>query len=484
MRIRTAKKINITRSDVVWNYVGTALSLGANIIILPFVLICLSGDELGLWYVFQSLGGIAVLFDFGFNATFARNVAYCWSGAKWIGKTEVDQACTGSDPNFVLMKSVLHVCKLVYLVVSLLTLFLLGSIGTCYIVHISKSIPQSTYLLAWVLYLMAIFLNMYYGYYASFLRGVGAVGKVSQAIVASRILQVVLSVALLMLGLGLVGAAAAYLCYGCVFRLLGRHFFYRHEDIEAHLSAAESKPVPGETKRLFKVMWHNAWKDGLVNLANYLSNQASTILASVFLGLGATGVYSLGAQVAMAVASISAATYGAYQPALQNAYVVGDTRRMKDVQALIVGAFIGVYLVASVSVVFFGMPLLGIIKPENELSVPIMIGLLLFQFALKFRDCYTSYFSSTNRIIYVRAFVLSAIASVLLSLVLLGMLDMGVAGLIVGQLVSQLCFNAWYWAKKANQELGMTVFGALRYSVSVLAKLLDRKRKKHDRAQF
>lgn len=64
--------INLSKVDIIWSYVGTILSMSANVLMLPVIVYYLDSDMLGLWYVFASIGGIAVLFDFGFGVTFAR----------------------------------------------------------------------------------------------------------------------------------------------------------------------------------------------------------------------------------------------------------------------------------------------------------------------------------------------------------------------------------------------------------------------------
>ena len=62
--------IKAKKKDIVWNYIGIFFSMGANFLILPFMLWFLDADSIGLWYVYLSIGGIAALFDFGFNPTF------------------------------------------------------------------------------------------------------------------------------------------------------------------------------------------------------------------------------------------------------------------------------------------------------------------------------------------------------------------------------------------------------------------------------
>ncbi|WP_102115977.1 hypothetical protein [Lactiplantibacillus plantarum] len=73
--------IKASKTDIIWSYIGTAFSLSSSFLLLPFIMIKLSSDELGLWYVFLAINGLVSLFDFGFDPAFARNVTYAWGGA-------------------------------------------------------------------------------------------------------------------------------------------------------------------------------------------------------------------------------------------------------------------------------------------------------------------------------------------------------------------------------------------------------------------
>ena len=84
-------KINISKNDIIWNYIGIIVSLMGNFLLIPFLLKFLSTDYYGLWNVFISLGAVSVLFDFGFNSLFARNIAYSWSGVKNLSKENDSQ---------------------------------------------------------------------------------------------------------------------------------------------------------------------------------------------------------------------------------------------------------------------------------------------------------------------------------------------------------------------------------------------------------
>lgn len=444
--------IRIGKKDVIWSYIGTILSLCSNVIMLPFILHFLSEDEYGLWSIFQSIGGITVLFDFGFAVTFARNIAYSWSGASELRK-EGGAITSGGEPDFVFLKKVLRTCRFIYLLISLLALVLLLSVGSVYISYVSRQMEGIRHLIAWGLYVAAVFMNLYYGYFGAALRGVGDVSDANKATVIAKLAQIILTVVLLWLGVGLVGTGVAYFAYGLIYRVLARRYFHKFKGIGNSLKAVRIAIRWKEIFDIFKIIWHNAWRDGMVTFANYLSNQASTIICSLYLPLSETGIYSLGVQLATAVVNISATMYNTYQPVMQSAYITDNKEEIRKCMSVVTVSYVGLYAIGTFLVAAAGIPILRVIKPESTISVTVFLGVALYQFILKLRNCYTSYFACTNRIIYMKSFIVSAVACVLLEFFCMGVLKLGVWGLIAAQIASQVGFNAWYWPLKAHREL-------------------------------
>ena len=449
-------KINLSKQDILWSYIGTILSMGANLLMLPFLMIFLDENTLGLWYVFASIGAIATLFDFGFGVTFARNVTYAWAGAREL-KKEGAELAINSEPDYRLMKKVLKTCKIIYGIIAGSALLLLLTLGTGYVIFVSREINGYTYIIAWIIYAVAVFLNLYYGYYASFLRGVGNVAQANKNTVWARLLQIILMVVLLFMKFGLIGACVAYLAYGTLFRLLGKHYFYKYKGIGENLSKVKYEPSGDEIKEMISIVWHNAWRDGAISLCNYCCNQVSTLICSAYLSLAETGTYSIGVQIASAIATIAGTLYNTYQPELQVAYISADKDKMRKTMSMIVVSFVYLFFLGTASFCVIGIPFLKLIKPSAVVSIPILIGLCVYQFILKYRNCYTSYFSCTNRIIYVGGFTISAILCVGLSFVAIGPLNMGIWGLISAQIISQAVYNLWKWPSLWHKELGLSI---------------------------
>lgn len=449
-------KVQLNRKDVVWNYLGIMMNLGGNFLILPFLLYFLDDSRYGLWNVFVSLGGIVALFDFGFNTTFARNITFCWSGARALSKESVEYS-ENSEPDFFLMKKVLNTCRVIYFVISLVALLALSIFGTAYIYYIGGEIDGIDYIFAWLIYGVAIFLNLYYGYYDSFLRGVGAIATVNKLKIFARIVQILLVAILMFSGFGIMGASVAYLGYGLFFRVTAKRSFYRYHNIGNELKNITEEPAKKDIREMFTVIWHNAWRDGLVSLANYLSNQVTVIIASLYLTLAETGAYSLAVQLAQAVVQISSALYTAYQPTLQSAYVARNKGKIKDVMSAILVSFVTLSILGFAALFLVGIPLIRLVKPSAVLEPALILGVGMYQIILKGRNCYTSYLSSTNRLPYTRAFVTSGVLCVLFSFVFEQFLNLGIWGLIFAQVLSQVIFNAWYWPLFVHRELELSV---------------------------
>jgi murein biosynthesis integral membrane protein MurJ len=452
------------------------MSMGANIIILPFILYYLNGDMLGLWYIFVSIGAIAVIFDFGFSATFARNIAYCWSGAKVLKKEHVEFV-ENSEPDFFLMKNILYTCRKIYLVLSLAVFVLIGTIGTAYIMHVARGVAGSFYLSAWLIYAAAVFLNLYYGYYAAFLRGVGAVEEANKNIVLARGAHILVTVIFLVCGFGLVGACIGYLVYGTVFRLLGKRKFYKHHNIGKRLEEVREQTDKDQRHELFSVVWHNGWRTGLVDVANYCCDQFVILICSLYMSLIDTGIYSLSVQLVTMIAMVATACYTAFQPMLQSAYITNNIEKTRRSMSLVVCSFIGLFLLGMAALVFVGLPILRWVKPEAIVSMPILLGLGLYQLVLKFRNCYTSYFSCSNRLLYYKSFLVSAGICVLLAFVFLGVLHLGMWGLVLAQIISQVVYNVWAWPLKAHREMGISLFDMISISLGEVKKRMKPKPK-------
>lgn len=440
----------IRKYDISWNYISTLISITTNLIMLPIIMYFLDANLIGLWGVYISISSIVILLDFGFSPTFSRNIAYAWSGSSMIEKTGIIQNNT-DQPNYILMKKILYASKKTYLYISVIALFSMIFIGTPYILHVSKEININTLLISWGVYSVAIFFNIYFGYYGAYLRGVGAIKRLSQSIIFSKLIQISVSIALLILGLDLIGVTVAYLLSGLVFRFFSRSFFYKHHNIGKIIKGIIV--LKNDVRDIFFTIWHNAWRDGLVSLSNFFTVQASVIISSIFLTLAETGVYSISIQLVTVISTVSTALYSAYQPAIQSAFVKDDKDKLVNYLSISSFVYNVVYWFGVFALLIIGIPLLNLISSDVFIDINFLIVLSIYFYLLKQHSLFASFISNRNSIPYVKAFVLSGLLSIVLQLTLFIFFELGIYSLVMAQMIAQLLYNNWYWPKQFLKSL-------------------------------
>src|SRR5689334_4217045 len=94
------------QSAVLWSLFATVLRLFSGVLVLPLVVRKLPPEDLGLWYVFLALQGIAALFDLGFSPAVTRAAGYLWAGAaelRRFGVAASPKTAEEPQPNYELL---------------------------------------------------------------------------------------------------------------------------------------------------------------------------------------------------------------------------------------------------------------------------------------------------------------------------------------------------------------------------------------------
>lgn len=431
-------EISIGKSDVLWSYAGTFFRVCTNVILLPLLVYYLSAEELGLWYVYASIAQLVVLMDFGFAPTFARNISYVWSGAKEL-KTENINVLEKYETDWYEFKTILQSCRLVYILISLVAFLLLLTFGTLYINNISGN----AYLISWFIYSAAVFLNVLYGYYTSFLRGVGAVAENNKAAIISKITQLILTYLLLLLGTGITGVAVAYLASGLLLRIVSKYYFEHYEEIGYNLKQTILTEYISKCIEKIKVIWFNASKDGLVTLSNYLSTQANTLICSSVIGLVATGSYGISIQIATLVSSISGIPFSTFQTKMQSNAIKGDIPSNYKLFSRSMVLYVLCFFILSAGS-FLCFPLLSLVKDSFSINLLLYSAILIQTIIYGLYSLSASFISSYNIIPYTKAFVVSSMVSVCLSYLLSKYTDLGTWALVMSPIIVSL-YNLWKW---------------------------------------
>lgn len=442
--------MKVSKRDIAWKYLGIMMTLGSNFFMLPFLIKYLSPDYLGLWYVYLSVGSIVSLVDFGFSPTIARSVAYSWSGAAEI-LTEGTCAKKIDGPNYYLLYKVYLVCKRIYLYMALIAFGVLLTGGSYYVFYISRNIYSSEITLSWLVYCCAIFLNLYFGFYATVLLGLGKVAYLNMANIWSRTVQLIVSIALLVFGNGIIAVAVAYLLNGFIYRYLCKTYIFSDKYIVEKFSEYGNHIDKRELRNTFSAVWYNAKKDGIVSVSNFLTSQASTLVCSTFLSLKITGNYAIMNQIIGAISTLAGGIYSTCQPAMQATFVSKDMKESRHLMSVSMVMFTLLFWAGMVCVYFFVVPITVILNRSFIIQPLLFFSMGFFYYLSARHKYYASYISNSNNIPYMHAFCVSGALGVLAMAFLIIIFKAGIWGVVFGSAIAQLCYNNWKWPKVAYE---------------------------------
>lgn len=433
-------KVNIRKKDVFWVYTSRFLTIGINLLLLPLIMRYLNEDELGLWYVFSSIAQVVNLFDFGFNSTISRHMTYAWSGANTLEKISVSDDFK-DETNNSLVAEIIVTCKIVYLIISLVALIVMLLAGTAYVYKVVREGMTINIIMSWIIYMLSVFLNMFYGYWSSLLQGIGAVAERSKMSVFSKVTQIIIASVLIFRGYGLLGFVISYFTSGVLLRILGKFYFEKRTKELEIIRRVEIDRI----KKCFSAVWGTAWKDGVVMLAQYLSTQANTLICAYYIDLASASVYGVMTQIVSVIASVAASYFTAYQPAFSSACLRKDVTEQKRIVCVADFVYKGIFILGVIVLFLIGFPLLRVIRPSMDISISFSILLCLFYYFFNQKDLFASMIASSNEIPYWKSYAVTAVCSLVASIILVRVFNMGIMGLVLAQFSTNLAFNCWKW---------------------------------------
>lgn len=458
--------IKTRKTDVIWNYIGTFVSMSSGFVLLPLLMFFLTDDELGLWYVYLALSNFALLFEFGFSPTFARNIVYVVSGARQLSIKGCDCASVEEGIDWHLLNTVIKASKVIYAAIAVVVTALLATFGSAYVMYVTPGLDPVIVWGSWPLFCISVFLNLYFLWSVTVLRGYGDVAGEKKALVISKIGQLVVSAALLVSGFGLIGAAFGYLANAVLLRVAAIFITRKHREME---EGRRSDTLPVDflaIKDIFLTIFHIAWRDGLVQLAIYASTQATSILSSLFLGLSETGTYSILLQFSNAIYSFASAYPNSFFPAMQSAYA---EKKMQEQRHYVCTGVVGYWVLSvlgCVGVCLLVLPLLPLFKPGVTIDVCLFVFMAIYLGLLNQHFIFCNYIVCMNEIPYMWGYILAAVFGTGLVCLFCGVFGMGAYGIIMGQAISQLVYNNWKWPAYLCNKIGFSYRECFREGLS------------------
>jgi hypothetical protein len=258
---------------------ATVLRLAGGLLVLPRALKVVPADEMGLWFIWGSLGGIAALADFGFASTIARAAAfYNAGGDAFLPHGMSPAAPDNTGPNWTRLASLVLGARKLYAILALSIAVLVPLLGFGFVFRQSNAhVITSEVMAAWWVFVAGVSFSLYGRWQSAFLNGVGKVTEVAQLTVLANIACLVAVVVALSLGGGLIALAAGQALPTFVLNIgLNRW-------IREYRRRGENTPAGKDVS--VSVLWPTAWRTGVVMIGAYLTMNMNTLICARFLSL-------------------------------------------------------------------------------------------------------------------------------------------------------------------------------------------------------
>ena len=427
-----------------WNYAATAMRILSGVIVLPVTLRLFPSEEMGLWSIFLSLTTITALLDFGFSNSFSRNITYIFSGIKEL-KTSGYAVVETHNVDYGLLKSLLNAMKRLYGIVAAVFLVLFVVVGSIYLklfVLGGYSGNHQNVWFAWILFGIVLAYELYTYYYYAILSGRGRIKQSMQITILSQSVRIIVTIALLILGLRLLALVIGMLVGDLIARTLMYRLFYDKETKKNLTTASPSV----STKEVLKTIAPNSLKLGFTVLGVFLRSKAIVLIAPVYLSLSEIAQFGISKQIVDLIYSLSVTWFSTFVPQFSQYSVRNqkeDTKRLY-LKAIIIS--LAIFVVLGVPFILFGDTILILIKSKTFLlSGTYLLLMLIFSF-LEANQWISSYILlARNEVPFYKSNIISGVLTVALLWIMLNFTSLGVLSLIFSAGIAMCVYVNWKW---------------------------------------
>jgi O-antigen/teichoic acid export membrane protein len=436
-------------SAVLVGLIGTGFRVGANLLLVPILLLKLSEKDLALWWAFLALGAFAFLADFGFGQAILRVYSYLWAGAEDFETEGVPASDKHRPPNFVRLAQLNATVRYLYRQLSLIGLSCLAIGGTLFL---RKSVGQSGHpmeiWLCWAGFVVIIGYNLMTSQWGLACQGVNRMREVQMAALVSSIGYVVTAAALLLAGAGLVSVVAATFVRAAILHFYCRRIYNRavpavHSSVSADVA-------------MLKRLWPNAWKFGILSVGAYCVSNSQVLVSTRLLGSATTASVGLTVTVGGFAGSLAMLWLAVKWPQITILRTQGRLEEMALLFARRLGLVMGSFVALAAVILFLGNALLAWKGTHARLLPTPYLALYLLYLAQQILYGQFGALAHTENVVpFFRIALCTGVTVLLASFVLTRFF--GLWGLFVAPLVTELSYSSWFTVRRGFQGQPLSV---------------------------
>jgi len=431
------------RSAMLAGVLGTGVRAGANLLLLPLVLMRLSSSELELWYVFLALGAFGNLADFGFGSTIPRIYSYLLAGAEDFEAEGLREAKTGGLPNFAGICRLNAAVRSLYLKISLAAVVLLAIGGTLSLIKpVAESGMGGKVWWLWAAFVLVIGYNVAAGHWALAVQGLNRMRDLQLTYVLGGVSFVSCAALLLFCGMGLASMVIAYFISGWILR-------WRCRQLYREVVPRPEQPAAPD-RHIVRKLWPNAYKFGILSIGAYCLANGNVVICSQFLGKETTASFGLTAQVGTFLTSFASLWLVVKWPQIAILRTQGRLEEMARLFARRLALVMASFVALGLMVFFAGNALLAWKGTHTRLLPPPYLAFYLFYLTQNIFYVQFGFLAYTENVVpFFKISIFAGVTACALSLFMTPL--WGLWGMLAATLIAETIFSNWYVVRRGFQ---------------------------------
>lgn len=421
------------------------VSIALGLVLIPVLFRNLGDEELGVWFILGQSSAFLILMDMGLAPTLTRRIAF----AKGLSGEDVSTQL--NDQSKARIADLIATGRRIYGVLVVAGFGIGWVLGFAFLYQLDlETLEFSTVVLAWTVMCTGYAITIWASVWTSLLQGVGQVGWDGFFAMLVNIFVQVTQIVVVLLGAGLLTIAVVAAIGAVVSRMAALVFIKRRH---SYLLSTRGKP----SLDLFRSMLKPSLKFWATGLGGFLILKTDQYFIATFEGTASLPDYQAAYQVLMNVMILSMSFAVASHVFVSHLWEAGARDEMRAIVLRNVRNALTVMGVGVVTVIIAGQDLFELwLGPGHFIGYPILIVFA----TMLFLETQHSAIAAASRATEDEPFVYWALGAGILNLCLTYLLihPLGILGVALGTLFTQLMTNNWYVVWRGLSRLEISLF--------------------------
>ncbi len=428
---------------VIASWANRAVAIGLNLILMPILFQYMGREELGLWFLLGQSGAFLALMDFGLAPTLIRRIAFANSRRMNLNSGYFNKA------EHATISELIAVASILYRSMAVAVFFLSWGAGLLFLnqLTLEPDLYQKIFW-AWTIMSFGYALSVWAGYWPCLLQGLGYVSANLYIGMAVSILVASAQIVIVLIGGGLVELAIVFAAGALLTRFAIVIFLYIMNPLVRRKKSQWRAEV--FTRLLRPAM--SAW---ITVLGGFLVLKTDQYFIAAFRGAAEVPAYHAAYQLTSNIYMLAVALAGS--AGIFISYLWED-ERYEQVRFLAIKS-----LQSGLSIMVCGIACL-ILVGENIINLWLGVGnfiggpvMMVFCIAL-FLQAQHEMFMTLSRATEDESYAIVSLVAGGLNLVFTFFMIrwLGLLGVALGTLLSQLLSNNWYGVYRGTMRLGIS----------------------------